>query len=331
MAALGESTHGYLSDVADAVAVHLPEPSLRRWDQLLLARQKEAEKLQKGKVGRSVDFTVSQLRDVRQVIAAARNDLDGLIALEEKKHPNSQDTIGIAERLLKAGRTQEALVWVRKKAPVSLRYMSIDDLADGLGPHDPTTHRRTSVEAAILLALGDGQAAQALRWSAYEESLSAGILRDYIAALPDFGEFEALDRAFAHALASSRRYQALALFMKWPRLDLAAQLVVRDRGEWDGGQYYMLPPIAQALEHEYPAAATVIYRALIDNILSRARAKAYGHAARYLAKIEALATQWETGARSMKEAGIADHAAYVLSLRNTHGRKSGFWSLVKGA
>lgn len=214
MAALGESTHGYLSDVADAVAVHLPEPSLRRWDQLLLARQKEAEILQKDTVGRSVDFSVSQLRDVRQAIAASRNDLDGLVAFEEKKHPNSQDTIGIAERLLKAGRTQEALVWVRKKAPVSLRYMSVEDLADGLAPHDPTTHRRTSVEAAILFALGDGQAAQALRWSTYEESLSAGILRDYIADLPDFGEFEALDRAFAHALASSRRYQALALFME---------------------------------------------------------------------------------------------------------------------
>lgn len=140
MATLGESSHGYLSDVADAVAVHLPKPSLKRWDQLLLARQKEAGKLQKGKVGRSVDFTVSQLRDVRQAIAAARNDLDGLIALEEKKHPNSQDTIGVAERLLEAGRAQEALVWVRKNPPTSRRYMSIDDLADGPGPHDPATH-----------------------------------------------------------------------------------------------------------------------------------------------------------------------------------------------
>jgi hypothetical protein len=330
MAALGESSHGYLGDVANAVAVHLPEPSLQQWDQLLLTRQKEAEKLQKDRARRSVDFTVSQLRDVRQIIAAARNDLDGLIALEEKKHPNSQDTTGIAERLLGAGRTQEALAWVRKNPPTSLRYMSVEDLADGLAPYDPATPRRTSVEAAILCALGDRQAAQALRWSTYEESLSAGILRDYIAALPDFEEFEALDRAFAHALASSRRYQALALFMEWPRLDLAAQLVVRDRGEWDGGQYYMLPPIAQTLEHEYPVAATVIYRALIDNILARARSKAYGHAVRYLAKLQALARGCGTGAPSMKETGIADHAANVLSLRNAHGRKSGFWSLVKG-
>jgi hypothetical protein len=285
--------------------------------------------LQKDKVHRSYDFNASQLRDVRQAIAGARNDLDGLIALEEKKHPNSQDTIGIAERLLGAGRAKEALVWVRKKLPSSLRYMSAEDLADGLSPHDPTTPRRISVEAAILTALEDRQAAQTLRWSAYKESLNAGMLRDYIAALPDFEEFEALDQAFTHALSSSRRYQALAFFMEWPRLDLAAQLVIRDQGTWDGGQYYMLPPIAQALEHEYPLAATVIYRALIDDILARARSKAYEHAARYLSKLETLARDPGMGAMPTKETGISDHAVYVLSLRNAHSRKSGFWSLVK--
>jgi hypothetical protein len=329
MAALGESSHGYFIDVANAVAVHLPEPSLQRWDQLLLAQQKEAEKPQKDKARRSYDSPASQLRDVRQAIAGARNDLDGLIALEEKKHPNSQDTIEIAERLLGAGRAKEALVWVRKKPQASLRYMSAEDLADGLVPHDPTTPRRISAEAAILTALGNAQAAQALRWSAFEESLNTGILRDYIAALPDFEEFETLDRAFAHALLSSRRYRALAFFMEWPRLDLAAQLVIRDQGKWDGGQYYMLPPIAQALEHEYPLAATVIYRALIDDILARARSKAYGHAARCLAKLVALAKDPDIGALPTKETGISDHAAYVLSLRNAHGRKFGFWSLVK--
>jgi len=32
MTALGESTHGYLADVSDAVAPHLPQDSLMRWD-----------------------------------------------------------------------------------------------------------------------------------------------------------------------------------------------------------------------------------------------------------------------------------------------------------
>ncbi|TAM97328.1 MAG: hypothetical protein EPN45_19450 [Rhizobiaceae bacterium] len=329
MAALGQSSHGYLVDVAEAVASHLPEPSLRRWDRFLLQRETEERKTQKDNAVRAYEFNASQLRAVRQAIAVARNDLDGLIALEKKKPANSRDTIGIAERLLDAGRAKEALVWARKKPATSLRYMSEADLADGVAPHDPTVPRRISVEAAILTALEDIPAAQALRWSAFEESLNADILRDYIAALPDFEEFEVLDRAFAHALSSSRRYQALAFLMEWPRLDLAAHLVIRDQGNWDGGRYCMLPPIAQALEYEYPLAATVIYRALIDNILARARSKAYGHAARYLTRLVALAKDAGSCAAAAKEAGISDHAAYVLSLKAAHGRKSGFWSLVK--
>lgn len=32
MALLGESTHGYLSDLATTVAPHLPQDTLTRWD-----------------------------------------------------------------------------------------------------------------------------------------------------------------------------------------------------------------------------------------------------------------------------------------------------------
>ncbi|WP_353646313.1 hypothetical protein [Mesorhizobium sp. WSM2239] len=84
MAALGESSHGYLIDVAEALAVYLPKPSLERWDQLLLALQNGSGNPQKAKKRRSYDCDASQLCDVRQVIARARNDLDGLIALEER-------------------------------------------------------------------------------------------------------------------------------------------------------------------------------------------------------------------------------------------------------
>jgi hypothetical protein len=50
---------------------------------------------------------------------------------------------------------------------------------------------------------------------------------------------------------------------------------------------------------------------------------AYGHGARYLAKLATLAE------------GIADwknldnHTAYALGLRKSHGRKAGFWSLTE--
>src|ERR671910_1141445 len=95
-----------------------------------------------------------------------------------------------------------------------------------------------------------------------------------------------------HTASSSERDNAPRLprtkHLAWPRIDLAAKLVLDHRGTWDGRHYGMLVPAAGALEHDHPAAATVLYRALIDDILARARSPAYGHAARYLAKLEAM-------------------------------------------
>jgi hypothetical protein len=57
-----------------------------------------------------------------------------------------------------------------------------------------------------------------------------------------------------------------------------------------GGSTGLLAPAAEALEDVEPRAASVLlYRALIDDILQRARSPAYGHAARYLARLDALA------------------------------------------
>lgn len=204
--------------------------------------------------------------------------------------------------------------------------MSTDDLADGLEPHDIGTIARTTLEARILKALGRKDEAQSLRWSAFEAWLHAGTLREYIAALPDFEDVEALDRAFAFALASPHIYKALTFLMEWPRLDLAARHVVAHQGEWDGRHYYTLPPAADALAHEYPLAASLIYRALLDDILSRARSKAYPHAARYLGILDVLSS--DADAQAGDNPAHIPHPDYRAGLTKTHGRKSGFWSLV---
>jgi hypothetical protein len=69
----------------------------------------------------------------------------------------------------------------------------------------------------------------------------------------------------------------------------------------------------------------VLYRALIDDILARARSAAYGHAARYLARLDALA-----GCIERMPPDSLDHAAYKTELKHAHGRKIGFWGLVDG-
>jgi hypothetical protein len=80
----------------------------------------------------------------------------------------------------------------------------------------------------------------------------------------------------------------LCLFVSWPRFDLASHLVLGNREPWDGRLYEVLRPAAEALEEKHPGAASVLYRALFGDILDRTRSTAYGHAARYLDKLDAL-------------------------------------------
>lgn len=241
------------------------------------------------------------------------------------KPPNARDTIAIACRLLEAGRAEEALGWIRRPGSGGLRYMTEADLTDGRMPGEVAASQRVRLEARILEALGDRIAAQTLRWSAFEQSLDATILRDYLDALPEFEDVEALDRAFAHVLASETIDTALVFLSEWPKPDLAARLVIARQADWNGSQYHILPPVADALADGYPLAATILYRALLDDILTRARAKAYPHAARYLATLDRLAACADAGPFG----DLLPHTRYREALRKNHARKTGFWALVK--
>lgn len=314
MTALGESTHGYLANVTEAVAPHLPQDSLARWDSDL--KDAIAERHAEEAARESDDWfysMTSQWAGMRQTIASARGDLDLLIALEVKKKPHMQDTLGIAEQLLEAGRSAEALEWVRKPG-----RRTFGETDDGLSP------QRVSLEARILEATGNGPAGQALRWRCFEARLSADILREYLNQLADFEDIEAEDRAHAFALEKADPEAALQFFLDWPRLDLAGKLIVTHPHRWDGGKWHILPKVAALLEHESPLAATILYRALLDDILDRARSKAYEHGAKYLRKLTLLAE----GMDPTLPGTMTDHATYISGLKKAHPRKSGFWARV---
>ena len=268
---------------------------------------------------------VNRLIALRQRVADARGDVDAFIALETALPKRFQDGAEVAERLIGAGRAREALDWVRRPARAAVRRLSIADLAAGLAPRDPAADRRARLEIRALEALGERAKARALRWAVFEETIDAAALREHLAHLPDFEDVDALDKAFAHALATPLKYAALRFLVEWPRLDLAERLAVARRGEWDGRSYEILAPAAEALASAHPLGATILYRALIDSILARGQSLAYPHAARYYAALEALAPHEDPGWP------IDPPGAYRAELRRRHGRKFGFWSLVDTA
>ncbi|GJE25391.1 DUF6880 family protein [Methylobacterium organophilum] len=265
-----------------------------------------------------------RLIELRQAVADARGDVEAFIALETERSPERPNGAAIAERLIAAGRPQEALDWLRRPSRPGLVVLTRADMIAGTaGPRPDDRHSRI-VEIAALEALGRPEEAQALRWGQFERGLDPQALRDYLARLPDFEDDEALARAFAHAAARTDPHGALYFFLRWPDLGRAARLVIDRRTEWEGRNWELLAPAAEALEPDHPLAASLLYRALIDDILERGRAPAYGHGARHLARLEALEAELAPGSL------VPDHAAYREGLRRTHGRKSGFWSQVEG-
>jgi hypothetical protein len=233
------------------------------------------------------------------------------------------DVADIAERLARAGRHREALDWLRQPAASKIRMLRMEDVQAGLPPRDPAAERRARLEIHILETMGERSEARGLRWKSFEATLDAEILRDHLAHLPDFEDVDALDAAFAHALASPLSYAALRFLVAWPRLDLAGRLVVERRAQWDGRRYEILALAAQALESAQPLAATILYRALIDSILTRGQSPAYPHAARYYSELESLAP------REDANWPIDPAQTYRAGLKSRHGRKQGFWNLVE--
>jgi hypothetical protein len=305
------------------ILARLPPEAVEDWDARLAEAWQSAGPLQNERRDWAKRAKLLTITALRQAIADHRGDVDAFIALESGEPETLPNTAAIAERLCNAGRYKEALEWIRKRGRPGVKYMTYDDLANGTAPRDLADFARTRLEIQILDAMGEREAAQDLRWKTFEATLDAGILRDHIARLPDFAEFEVLDKAFGLAGSSKQRYRALDFFLEWPRLDLAAKLVLDRYGEWEGRYYEALLPAAEMLEADHPQAAAILYRALVDDILDRTRSQAYGHAARYLKTLDMLAEHEST------EGKIDPHRTYRAALQKKHGRKSGFWSLVK--
>ena len=261
---------------------------------------------------------------MRKALADRRGDVDAFIALERTIAPERPDIVGIAARLLDANRAAEALDWIRRPQGRGLVVVTREQMLTGGYDPDAPMREKTALEIRILDALGRKDAAQALRWARFSEILDREMLRDHVARLPDFEDEEALERAFDHAGGHAQTYRALHFFIHWPNLDRAARLVLDKRETWDGGRYEVLAPAAEALEEAHPLAASLLYRCMIDDMLTRGRAGAYAHGARHLARLDTLADRIEPGLLD------PDHAGYRAGLRKAHGRKTAFWGQVKG-
>ena len=258
-----------------------------------------------------------------QALADRQSDVDAYIALvplEERRLPFQAAEIG--RRLLAAGRAAEALAVLERAKPKrrAAKAAPDDDELYLLGHSADDEWEETYIEA--LEATGKKDEAQRLRWSAFEERLSADRLRAHLKRLPDFDNVEAEERAMKHALGFTSFAAALGFFVEWPNQARGAQLVLTRTSEINGNLYYLLDPAAQLIESKHPLAATLLRRAMIEDTLDGAKSTRYKHAARHLLECQSLASGIPDFAR------FETHEGFVSRLQTQHGRKTGFWGLL---
>ncbi len=243
------------------------------------------------------------------LLSEALRDPDVLVRsmLRHSPSPNPMQKSTLAEAFLKYGRPQGALVWL-----------------EGSWEHLESTRRHLLAQA--LTALGRTGEAADERQRIFEDSLAVWDLHAWLELLPAHEQAQAIERARALAAAHDDPVDVALLLMDIGDDQAAEEALVKNAAAIDGRDYPTLVPLAEALERKgLSTGATVVYRALLVGILDRGYAPAYRHAARYWARLAALAPDY-AGSGQLESPG-----AFEARIRAQHKRKTSFWAHVGGA
>jgi hypothetical protein len=281
-AALGETGRALLKQRLEAKLAKLPPPKADAW---------------------RLDLERSTYVSALQGLADAMGDVDAYIAASAAEPPNDARHHAIAERLLGARRAEEALARL-----------------DQCGPH--FADRLVDLRLQALDALGRKDEAQALRWSWFEQTLSAAHVKDYVRLLPDFDGFEAERRAVRTALGHADGHAALLFLLELPDLPAAEQLVRRDIERLEPSHWGLFDLAAERLAERFPLAATLLWRRKVEDVLARGSSSQYQHAVRDMQRAASLAPQLAADPSTL------DHGAWMARLRSLYGRKWRFWELA---
>jgi hypothetical protein len=172
--------------------------------------------------------------------------------------------------------------------------------------------------------LGESTKLRETRKRLFEQSVSSEDFSAYLVCLPEDARAKAKQSAIAKVVATGDPFKAAQFLLEIGDPESATCVVERASDGLIDVYYPQLLKLAKDLERAGQTLPAILcYRALTEQILTEARSKAYGHASRYVAKLDALNTQLTA------YGDFPDHAAYRAGLQERHGRKHAFWRRVK--
>ena len=230
------------------------------------------------------------------------HDVDGYVAAMAAIDWLSIGAVGIARRLVDAGRPEEALVALERDQGYPRTEVAAREL-----------------RLAIFEALGRGGDAQELRRRAFETRLSFEHFIAYRERSPDAERAAITARAVAHARDHQLALEALCFLMAVEDHAEVESLIVRRRADIDGASYETVRRVATALAPHRPLGAVLLHRSMALAVLAKANSTLYGYAVKDLieaARLARLVTDWR---------GASPQDRFLEELRASHGRKPAFW------
>ncbi len=290
--------YGVRDCLLDSAAEFLPEEQVRAMiEDLRRLADKEKNNFSRGSYHRQMQSLARQIKDASLFKSLAQNKNTPL-------SPNEQ--MSIARVYLESGDPQTALEHMQKIK---------SDTAYG-------QHDRDELMFEIYGKLGDKEQQTEIAWAQFKSYRSDRQLERLLDLLGHHRREEVIVGEIPLIHEESRfSFTNTAFLIETGYIGDAARYIFERHESLDGGNYYSLPPLAEAMQSEgYPLAASVIYRSLIDSILERGKSPAYHHGVSHLRALDKMADTieaWE---------GIESHTAYKETLRKNHGRKWSFWA-----
>ena len=295
--ALTEAAHQYLPD---AVIDHIIETHLAIWDAARLASPPRS-------ADRPYNFDRLPGDLLLRSLAKQRHNaaLFERLILASTPDPGNQYCTEIAQVYLAAGNPLGAMRWLRQIKDISIHSQSDAD----------------QLRIQIAQAQGDTVERDAAALREFQRGRSAAAFEALLAIVGEPKRSELKQSERAAILQSQQLHVGDVEFLCEFGFDSDAEAhVLKHADQLNGRDYFDLPELATTLKkRKRILAATLIWRALLDDILINARLKAYGHGRKYLAALDAAAltiSDWR---------GVTPHLLYRAELGERHARKTSFW------
>lgn len=290
--------YGVRDTLVDRASEYLPEPALREMVERLKERALAgSNEYRQRSYCLAVNVLAKQLQDT-SLMAEAQ------IAAYGTSSPSSH--LEIAQIHLDRSEPQEAL---QELAKISVEETFMEPKKDDLLFE---AHRR----------LGHSEEMVKIAWKIFRRERSIRSLEQLIEVVGEDHRDQIMTDEIA-AIHSNATFSVadLIFLVESGQLGEGEVYIVEREDQVDGGLYTTLLPLAERMESggRY-LGATVMYRALLDSILTRGYVKAYGYGARYLRKLDGLAS------RIVDWKKMDDHFRYKERLEALHHRKRSFWS-----